>query len=137
MKKTFVAGMCCALMWAVAGLSPAYAAGPTFAQVVDGVDGKKHTKAATKENWSKVKGQEVSWSGVVQDVVTKRKGKAVIYVADKSRPLYKGYNIKVETTELDKATKLKKGQTLRFKGNLDGYSSKNPGAVIEVENATF
>lgn len=132
----FILAVVGALALAVAGLPVAMAA-PTFAQVVDGVDGKKNTKAAAEENWKKFKGQEVSWSGVVHEVATKRKGKVVVYVADKSRPLYKGYNIKLETTDKEKAASFKRGQTIRFKGVIDDFSSKNPGAVIELENGSF
>lgn len=135
MKRMIQAGIC-AVVLAVAGVPVAMAA-PTFAQVVDGVDGGKNTKAAASENWKKFKGQEVSWSGVVHDVANKRRGGAVVYVADKSRPLYKGYNIKLDTSDLEKAATFKKGQTIRFKGVIDGYSSKNPGAVVELEGVTF
>jgi hypothetical protein len=131
--KTAILTMWCAAFLVVAGLSPALAAGPSLGQVVDGVDGRKNTKLATKENWKKFKGQEVSWSGVVHDVDSKGSDEAKIYVADKSRPLYKGYNITLITREIGKASNLKRGQTIRFKGTIDGFDSKDSGAVIELK----
>lgn len=118
-------------------VAPVGAAAPTFGQVVDGVDGSKNTKLAAKENWKKYKGQEVNWSGVVYQVDTKGSKEAVVYVADKSRPLYKGYNIKAITTDLEKAANFKKGQAIRFKGYIDDFDSKNPGAVVELKETQF
>ena len=132
-----VLSICCAAMLAVAGMSPVMAAGPSFGQVVDGVDANKNTKLAAKENWKKWKGQEVSWGGVVHNVDTKGKNEAVVYVADKSRPLYKGYNIKVITSDLDKAASFKKGQSIHFKGTLDDFDTKDAGAVVELKGGTF
>jgi len=132
--KTAILTLWCAAFLAVAGLSPALAAGPVFGNVVDGVDGRKNTKLATKENWKKFKGQEVSWSGVVHDVDSKGSKEAKIYVADKSRPLYKGYNMALITHEVDKAANLRRGQSIRFKGIIDSFDSKNPGAVIELKD---
>ncbi len=127
----------CAVLLSVTGIAPAGAAAPTFAQVVDGVDGGKNTKLAAKENWKKFKGQEVNWSGVVNQVDTKGSKAAMVYVADKSRPLYKGYNIKLITSDLEKAASFKKGQTIRFKGIIDDYDSKDQGAVVELKGVTF
>jgi hypothetical protein len=133
----FTMMMVCAGLLSVSGIAPVSAAPPTFVQVVDGVDGGKNTKLAAKENWKKFKGQEVSWSGVVHQVDTKGSKEAVVYVADKSRPLYKGYNIKLITSELEKAASFKKGQTIRFKGYIDDFDSKDPGAVVELKSVQF
>jgi hypothetical protein len=114
----------------------AMAAAITFSQVVDGVDPRKNTKLAAKEYWKSVRGQEVSWSGEVVDIDGGSK-KAKLYVADKSRPLYKGYNIVVVTLDVSKAASLKKGQTIRFKGLLDDYDQKNQGAIVEVTEASL
>mgnify|MGYP000220994842 CR=1 FL=1 len=135
MKKMIQATVCAVVLF-MAGIPAAFAA-PTFGQVVDGVDGVKNTKLAAKENWKKFKGQEVSWSGTVYNVDTKGKDKIVVYVADKSRPLYKGYNIKVYSSDIAKAANFKKGQTIRFKGIVDDFDSKEPGAVIELKESTF
>jgi hypothetical protein len=112
------------------------AANVSFGQVVDGVDPRKNTKLASKEFWKSVKGQEVSWSGEVIDIDGSSK-KAKLYVADKSRPLYKGYNIVVVTLDVAKAASLKKGQTVRFKGLLDDYDQKDQGAIVEVTEASI
>jgi hypothetical protein len=127
----------CAVLFSVMGIAPVSAAAPTFVQVVDGVDGSKNTKLAAKENWKKFKGQEVSWSGVVHEVDSKGSKEAVVYVADKSRPLYKGYNIKLYTGDVGKAASFKKGQAIRFKGYIDDFDSKDPGAVVELKSVTF
>lgn len=111
--------------------------GPSFGQVVDGVDENKNTKFAAKENWKKWKGTEVSWAGVVQNVDTKGKSEIVVYVADKSRPLYKGYNIKVISGDLAKAANFKKGQPIHFKGTLDSFDTKDAGAIIELKGGQF
>ncbi len=130
MKKTALSLLCAVSMLLAA---PAPAAGPTFGQVVDGVDNQKNTKLAAKENWKKWKGQSVNWAGTVHEVDSKG-DKAKVYVADKSRPLYKGYNITL-ITEMDRAARLKRGQPIRFKGTLDGYDTKDSGAVIDLKEA--
>ncbi len=128
MKKIALSLLCAVVLLST---GPALAAGLAFGQVVDGVDGNKNTKLAAKENWKKWKGQEVSWAGTVYEVDSKG-DKAKVYVADKSRPLYKGYNITL-ITPTDKAASLKKGQTVRFKGMLDDYDTKKSGAVIDLK----
>lgn len=125
-----------AVLLSAMGITPV-SAGPTFAEVVDGVDGSKNTKLAAKENWKKFKGQEVSWSGVIHQVDSKGSKEAKVYVADKSRPLYKGYNIELITSDIEKAAGFKKGQTVRFKGIIDDFDSKDPGAVVELKSVTF
>lgn len=110
------------------------AAGPSFGQVIDGLDSVKNTKLAIKTNWEEFKGREVAWGGTVVDVDGSSK-KVIILVADKSRPLYKGYNIVVATYDVAKAAKLKRGQTVRFKGILDDFDTKKAGAVLEVIEA--
>jgi len=132
MKNIFVAGLL--LVCAMVAAAPVFAAGPGFGQVVDSVEEGKNTKLAAKENWNKIKGTEVSWSGTVYDV----KGgssRAKIYVADRSRPVYKGYNITVVTTAVARAAALRKGAKIRFTGRLDDYRSKRGGAIIEVDDA--
>jgi hypothetical protein len=113
-----------------------WAAGPaSFGQLVDNLDQRKNTKLHTQEYWKTVKGQEVTWSGEVVDV-DGGSSKAKIYVVDKSRPTYKGYNIVVVTSDVAKAMTIKKGQKLRFKGLLDDYDRKDAGAVVELKEAT-
>jgi hypothetical protein len=105
-----------------------------FGQVIDNLDGQKNTKLHVEEYWKFIKGQEVTWSGEVTDV-DGGSSKAKLYVADKSRPLYDGYNIIVTTSDVSKASNIKKGQLVRFKGILDDYNSKKPGAVIKLKEA--
>lgn len=133
----FATWLVSAVLLSVMAIAPASAAGPSFAEVVDGVDGSKNTKLAAKENWKKFKGQEVSWSGVIHQVDSKGSKEAKVYVADKSRPLYKGYNIELITSDIEKAAGFKKGQTIRFKGFIDDFDSKDPGAVVELKSVTF
>ncbi|HKQ31446.1 MAG TPA: hypothetical protein VJS66_09190 [Burkholderiales bacterium] len=107
----------------------------SFGQLVDNLDPRKNTKLHAKEYWKNVKGSEVSWTGEVVDVDSNGSSKAKIYVADKSRPLYKGYNIVVITGDIAKASTVKKGNKLRFKGLLDDYDQKDAGAVVEIKEA--
>lgn len=132
MKRFFGSMLAATLLVATAVM----AANVTFGQVVDGVDSRKNTKLASKQYWKSVEGQEVSWTGEVVDVDGGSK-KAKLYVADKSRPLYKGYNIVVITLDVAKAAALKKGQTVRFRGLLDDYDQKDQGAVVEVVEASI
>jgi hypothetical protein len=118
-----------AMMAAAADPAPNLA----FGQVVDQLDSRKHTKLNVQEYWRSVKGREVSWSGEVVDV-RGGKSRAKIYLANGSRPLYKGYNIVVTTHDLERAAALKKGQTARVRGTLDGYHAKGSGAVINLDN---
>jgi hypothetical protein len=121
---------------AIVLMGAVFAADVTFPQVVDGVDQRKNTKLAAKEFWKTVKGQEVTWSGEVYDVQG-GSSKAKVYVADKSRPLYKGYNIVVITIDVPKAASLKRGQKIRFRGLLDDFNAKDNGAVIELTEASL
>jgi hypothetical protein len=114
----------------------ASAGGITFADVVDNLDRSVHTAMNIKEYWKGVEGKEVTWSGQVHDVES-GKSQVRILVIDKSRPLYKGYNIRVITEDFSKASSLKKGQQIRFKGVLDGFHSKDDGAVIDLSEATI
>lgn len=118
------------------GLPVAVAAGLEFATVVDSLDPQKNTKLAVKEYWKGISGQEVSWSGQVMEV----KGgssKVKIWVANKARPLYKGYNIVVVTRDVEKAATLKKGQTVHFKGSLDDYDDFRGGTIIFLSDAAL
>lgn len=61
----YISMLVCVGLVSVTGIVPALAAALTFGQGVDGVNPRKNTQLATKENWVKAKGQEVRWSGVV------------------------------------------------------------------------
>lgn len=121
------------LLLGAGAVADSMAAGVTFGQVVDGVDTSKNTKLSSKEYWSKVRDQEVTWAGEVYEVQG-GKSRAKVYVADRSRPLYKGFNIVLVVNDLSRATKLRKGQHIRFKGRLDDFKSKRAGAVIELSD---
>jgi hypothetical protein len=113
-------------------VAPVLAAGPTFGELSEHLDRRKQTKLHAEEYWKSKKGTEVNWAGEVHDV-DGGKSKAKVYVADKSRPTYKGYNIVLVTPDVPKAAMLTKGQKIRFKGYLDGYDSKDIGVVIELK----
>lgn len=108
-----------------------------FSTVIDNLDLQKNTKLHVTEYWKSVRDQSVSWSGEAFDVQGGKRSVVKVFIADKSRPLYKGYNIVVVTTDVTKAAAIKKGQRVRFTGTLHDYSSKRAGAVIEIANASL
>lgn len=114
--------------------APERIASPSFIQVFDNLDVRRNTKLHVQEFWKSVQGQEVTWSGDVFDVKA-GSSKVKLYVVDRSRPNYKGFNIIVSTQDVAKAATLNKGSRVRFKGSLDSYSLKRDGAVIEVASA--
>ena len=113
------------------------ASGPSFGTVVDNLDVRKSTKLHVREYWKSIQDQQVSWSGDAWEVQGGAKSRVKLYLADKSRPLYKGYNIIVTSSDVDKAANIKKGQRVRFTGTLRAYNSKRAGAVIEISEATL
>lgn len=127
-------------LWAVAltlGLMIAAVAQQnlSFTTVVDNLDLRKNTKLHVREYWKSIQDQQVSWSGEAYDVQGGAKSRVKIYVADKSRPLYKGYNIVVTSNDVEKAANIKKGQRVRFTGTLHDYNARRAGAVIEIVDA--
>lgn len=117
--------------------SPAgQAAGPSYASLVDQLNPQKNTKLQLKETWKKYKGEEVTWSGTVAEVKDGRHS-AKIYVADKSRKLYKTYNITVSVKNKERASALKRGQQIRFKGALNNFDHRDDGrtTIISVKDA--
>lgn len=127
-------------LWAVAltlGLMIAAVAQQnlSFTTVVDNLDLRKNTKLHVREYWKSIQDQQVSWSGEAYDVQGGAKSRVKIYVADKSRPLYKGYNIVVTSNDVEKAANIKKGQWVRFTGTLHDYNARRAGAVIEIVDA--
>lgn len=109
----------------------------TFTAVIDNLDLKKNTKLHASEYWKSVRDQSVTWSGETYDVQGGKRSVVKLFLADKSRPLYKGYNIIVTTTDVEKAAAIKKGQRVRFTGTLRDYNAKRSGAVIEVVDASL
>lgn len=114
----------------------AAAASFDFGTVVDNLDRRKVTKMHAQEYCKSVRGQEVSWSGDVYDVKGGR-NRAKIFVAERSRPVFQGYNIVVLTSEMDRAAAVKKGQRIHFKGQIRGCTLKDNGAIIQVDDASL
>lgn len=124
-----------AMLTAVLSMSAMAAQNMTFSTVIDNLDLRKNTKLHVREYWKSIQGQQVSWSGEAYDVQGGAKSRVKLFVADKSRPLYKGYNIVVTSYDVEKAANIKKGQRVRFTGTLQDYSAKRAGAVIEISDA--
>lgn len=101
----------------------------SFKEVADNLNLTKKTSLYVKTYWQEIMGQEVYWIGKVVNVKG-GKGKADIFIADKDKPLYKGYNIVLETFDLEGAGKLEIGQSLKFKGLLSDYKGKQGHPVI-------
>jgi hypothetical protein len=106
-----------------------------FDSVVDNLDLRKNTKLHVREYWKSIQDQQVTWSGEAYDVQGGAKSRVKIYIADKSRPLYKGYNIVVTSTDVEKAANIRKGQRVRFTGTLHDYNARRAGAVFEISDA--
>lgn len=118
-------------------LPAAQAAGIAYGALVDQLRIENKTKAELKETWKKYKGQEVSWSGTVTEVKAGKKN-AKVYILDSSRKNYKGTNIQMATHDLERATKLKRGQQIRFKGTLHNFKNHdNGGVTISLRNGEF
>lgn len=126
-----------ALVTTVVACAAVAAQALTFTAVIDNLDLKKNTKLHASEYWKSVRDQSVSWSGEAYDVQGGKRAVVKLFLADKSRPLYKGYNMIVTTTDVDKAAAIKKGQRVRFTGTLRDYNPKRAGAVLEVTEATL
>ncbi|HTP39907.1 MAG TPA: hypothetical protein VMI92_10075 [Steroidobacteraceae bacterium] len=106
----------------------------SFGSIVENLDVSKNTKLHAREYWKSIVNQSVSWSGEVYNV--KASGSRVqLLVADRSQPLYKGYNIVVNTRDVANAANLRIGQRVRFTGNLHGFKAERSGAVIELADA--
>jgi hypothetical protein len=113
----------------------AVAARYDFGTVIDNLDRRKVTKLHAQDYCKDIKGSEVSWTGKVYDVKGGRRN-AKIYVANQSRPIYRGYNIVAVTDDLDAAARVHKGEQVRVTGSIDRCVLKDNGAIIELENTT-
>lgn len=132
--KKIAWGLICAAALVMVGGMPAMAEPLSFGQVVDGLDIKNQTKSNANGNWRKYKRQEVSWSGTVHEV-DGRRDEAKVYIADKSRPLYDGFNIYFVTKDTDNANKLKRGQVVHVKGTIDDYHWHGDTVVVKLRDA--
>jgi hypothetical protein len=101
---------------------------------VDKLNQIKETALAVKANWQEMMGQEVTWTGKVVNVKGGR-GKADIFIFNKDRSSYKGYNIVLETFDMEAAANLKIGQKIKFKGILIDYKGKKGNPVIIYLNS--
>ena len=99
--RTFAAS---AALAALLACGSAAAARYDFGTVIDNLDRRKVTKVHAQDYCKQAKGAEVSWSGKVYDVKGGRRS-AKIYVANGTRPIYRGYNIVAVTSDLDAAAK--------------------------------
>lgn len=133
MKRSLAMTVAAAAM--LLAVSMAIAANLSFDAVVDNLNMNKNTKLHAREYWRSIEDQQVSWAGDVYDVHGGAKSHVKIYIANKSRPLYKGYNIVVSTRDVEKAAEVKKGQRIKFTGNLHDYTARYAGAVIEISEA--
>ncbi|MEJ2545286.1 MAG: hypothetical protein P8Y99_14555 [Calditrichaceae bacterium] len=101
----------------------------SFVDVVDNLDQTKHTSLYVKNYWKKIKGDEVTWQGIVYNVKGGR-GKAQILVANKERKTYKGYNIVLVTYNLDTAAGLKLNQEIKFTAFIYNYKGRRGNPII-------
>lgn len=104
--------------------------GVSFAAMVDGLDSNQNTALAGQQFWDQHHGRAVTWDGEVYEVKASR-GRAEIYLANSSRPLYRGYNIILQTTDLQGAGKLRRGDRARFDGLPSRYSA-HPGNPVVI-----
>jgi hypothetical protein len=104
----------------------------SYPSVVEHLSVSKNTQLHVREYWKSSQGQEATWSAEVIDVQGGRKGRVKILAADKSQPTYKGYNIVLVSSDVAKAADMKRGQKIRFKGNLKDYAQKDAATVIEL-----
>ena len=116
-------------------LSAVAGANLRFDDIVDNLNTRKYAKQYVREYWQSVQDQQVSWSGEAYDVQSRSKTRAKIYIADRSRPLFNGYNIIVTTHEVEKAAAIKRGEQVKFIGTLRNYVTKRSGAVLEITEA--
>lgn len=109
----------------------------TFGEVVDNLDLTQKTSMYVKEYWLKIKGQKVNWTGEVVNVKGGR-NKVEVYVANKDRRTYKGYNIILIGYDKETASTFEIGQKIRFSGYLHNYKTKkgNP-VVISLNEAEY
>ncbi|MBN1625025.1 MAG: hypothetical protein JW944_00760 [Deltaproteobacteria bacterium] len=105
----------------------------SFTEVADNLNLNKKTSLYVKTYWQGIVGQEVYWIGKVVNVKG-GKGKAVVYIADSNRTLYKGYNIVLETYDMESAAMLEVGQSAKFKGLLSDYKGKQGHPIIVYLN---
>lgn len=126
-----------AVLLIIASIAFAQSKSLSYAEVADNLNLSEKTSLFVETYWEEVKGQEVYWIGEVVDVKGGR-GKAVVYIADKSRSLYKGYNIILTTYDVKSAGKLELKQSVKFKGLLSKYKgNKDRPIIVYLDQVEF
>jgi len=126
---------CCFMALMLCLVPATQAAEPTYGQLVDALKPGNKTKAQLQSIWKEHRGKAVTWSGTLVDAKEGRHF-TTLRVLDKTRKHYKGSNIAVEVRDKERAAKLRKGQTVRFKGKLDKYRQHDNGSTtVTVERA--
>lgn len=103
--------------------------GSSFQEIADKLDYTKNTTIGVKKNWDEIDNKEFTWTGKVVNV----KGgwfSSEVHVACDNRPLYRGFNAILVTSEKDKVANFKVGETVKFKGMVYSYKPKSDGLVI-------
>jgi hypothetical protein len=109
----------------------------SFAQFVDFIDCSVHTELVIRRHWHLLKNDRVDWSGKVWTVKISRK-EAVIYLANSQKPPHPGYNIILWTRDVEKATRLKKGDSVSFSGKPERYHCRpNTHTVVTLVNGVL
>ena len=110
------------IILAVGIAAPAHAddAGLSYADFAAGVSLEANTSLGAKAFWQSHYKQIVTWSADVVEVKGHRRG-AEILLAKPGYPLNRGYNIVLIVADRNAAGVLKRGDTLRFQGQLERY----------------
>ena len=125
------------LLFATSLLPAAQAAGIGYGALVDQLNPDQKTTLQLKETWKQYKGQEVTWAGTVVEVKDGKHG-AKVYILDRARKNYKGYNVVMATHDKERAARLKRGQQIRFKGVLYDFDPHNNGSIsIDLRDGEF
>ena len=91
-------------------------------EVLKKVDSAKHTSAEIKEYYKSIKGKEAEGRGKVIDVLKGRRDRHRVTILTAAGKPKKGYDV-VLYTEMNAPAQLKKGQTIKFKGEIGRISS--------------
>lgn len=109
--------------------SAALAAGLEFGTVHDKLNLNKHSQMEVKDYFKTVKGEEVTWSGVVKEIVSDR-WRNEVRLTNSARSAPHGYNIVLNLNDRDQTAKLRRGQKITFTGVLSSYRNGIRGGVV-------
>jgi len=104
-----------------------------FSELCENLSLSTKTALFVKNYWAKVKGELVTWTGIVKNVKGGR-GKAVIYAANRAKPTYRGYNMVLTTFDMEGAGNLEIGKRINFRGILYNYKGRKGSPVIVYLN---